>query len=118
MTTMWRTRPDLPDTDSMVGYEVEGLDGRIGTIDEATWRTDRACLVVDVGPRILGRQVLVPAGLVDDIDHPNHTVHVVLPRDVVKDSPVYDPELHATGDPAFWQTYETHYRAHDGGLPA
>ena len=118
MSTIWRTSPALPDTEDMIGYRVEAVDGAIGTISDATWRTDRAHLVVDTGTWIFGRTVLVPAGMVDDIDHPGRTVHVALPREVVKDSPAYDAELHATGDPAFWETYDQHYRSHGGELPA
>lgn len=115
MSAIWHTPPDLPDTGDMVGYDVEAVDGGIGSIDEASWHTDRAHLVVDTGPWIFGRRVLVPAGTVSSIDHESRTVHVELTKDAVKASPEYDPDRRALDEPEFWDAYDAHYRAHGGG---
>lgn len=76
----------------LTGYHVEATDGRIGTVDEANHDTGTAHLVVDTGPWIFGRKVLLPAGTVDHVDHRERTVHVDRTRQQVKDSPAYDPD--------------------------
>nr|WP_246001903.1 PRC-barrel domain-containing protein [Allorhizocola rhizosphaerae] len=73
------------------GYGVEAADGSIGTIDEASYEVDAAYLVVDTGPWIFGRKVLLPAGTVNHIDHLERKVYVDRTKDQIKDSPEYDP---------------------------
>ena len=51
------------------GYHVEATDGSIGKIDEATYDEGSSCLVVDTGPWIFGKKVLLPAGIVESVDH-------------------------------------------------
>ena len=61
------------------GFGVEAIDGSIGKVDEATYDTDSSSIVVDTGPWIFGRKVMLPAG-VDRPDrlrrreglHPSH----------------------------------------------
>ena len=76
----------------LAGYSVHATDGDIGTIDEASYDVGSARLVVDTGPWIFGRKVLLPAGLVRDVDHAEQKVHVACTRQQVKDSPEYEPD--------------------------
>jgi hypothetical protein len=71
----------------LVGYAVEATDGGIGSVVEASHAPGAAYLVVDTGPWIFGRRVLLPAGTVERVDHLARTVHVDRTRDQVKDSP-------------------------------
>ncbi|MEU4402854.1 PRC-barrel domain-containing protein [Micromonospora orduensis] len=90
-----REGPDAPGPGTpvdLVGYQVEASDGRIGAIDEASDEVDAGYLVVDTGPWILGRKVLLPAGTVDRVDHQDRAVHVDLTRQEIKDAPPFDPE--------------------------
>jgi hypothetical protein len=48
-------------------------------------------VVVDTGPWILGRKVVIPAGAVERIDVDDRTIFVALTKDQIKDSPEYDP---------------------------
>ncbi|GAA3379306.1 hypothetical protein GCM10020367_62310 [Streptomyces sannanensis] len=48
---------------------------------------DRSCIVVDTGPWIFGRQVLLPAGVVSRIDSESRTVYVNCTKDEVKAAP-------------------------------
>ena len=64
-----------PDTD-ISGFEVEATDGSIGKVDEATYETGRSYLVVDTGPWIFGKKVMLPAGVVQGIDEPQQKVFV------------------------------------------
>jgi hypothetical protein len=46
----------------MAGYSVEASDGSIGKIDEATYDTGASYIVVDTGPWIFGKKVMLPDG--------------------------------------------------------
>ena len=46
----------------ITGYKVEALDGSIGKVDRATYQTKGSYIVVDTGPWIFGKKVLLPAG--------------------------------------------------------
>jgi hypothetical protein len=91
-----RTEPGRTESDrgqlDLVGYEVAATDGNVGEIDEASYETGAGWLVVDTGPWIFGRKVLLPAGTVHRVDHRERTVHVDRTRDQIKGSPEYDPE--------------------------
>lgn len=87
--------PDAPGPGTpvdLVGYRVEAVDGRIGSVDEASGDTDDRWLVVDTGPWIFGRKVLLPVGTVTRVDHLDRTVHVDRTREQVKESPPFDPD--------------------------
>jgi hypothetical protein len=86
------TRTGIGTTNDLPGYSVEARDGSIGKIDEATNETDRACLVVDTGPWIFGRMVMIPAGTIERIDRDEKKVFVNLTKDQIKNSPEFDPD--------------------------
>lgn len=93
--------PDAPGPGTpldLTGYRVEATDGRIGSIDEASEEADARYLVVDTGPWIFGRKVLLPVGTVARVDHLERTVYVDRTRDQVKNSPAFDPEEFARPD--------------------
>ena len=72
------------------GYEVEASDGSIGKVDEATYDTGRSYLVVDTGPWIFGKKVMLPAGVVRGIDEDEQKVFVDRTKDEIKHAPEYD----------------------------
>src|SRR5262245_33393763 len=72
------------------GYDVEATDGSIGKVDEATYDTGRSYLVVDTGPWIFGKKVMLPAGVVRGIDEDEHKVFVDRTKDEIKQAPGYD----------------------------
>lgn len=82
----------------LTGYEVEATDGSIGEIDEANHETGSAYLVVDTGPWIFGRKVILPAGTIERVDHTDRKVYVDRTKDQIKDSPPYDPETFGKPD--------------------
>jgi hypothetical protein len=75
------------------GYHVEATDGSIGKVDEATYETGRSYLVVDTGPWILGKKVMLPAGVVRGIDEHEQKVFVDRTKDEIKHAPEYDDTL-------------------------
>ena len=74
----------------VTGYEVEASDGSIGKIDEATFDTGSSYIVVDTGPWIFGKKVMLPAGVVRDVDQESETVFVDRTKDQIKHAPEYD----------------------------
>ena len=78
----------------LVGYKVEAADGSIGKIDEASEEAGAAYVVVDTGPWIFGKKVMLPAGTINRIDHAEKKVYLDRTKDQVKDSPEYDEDAH------------------------
>ena len=74
----------------LVGYGVEALDGSIGKIDEATDEAGASYVVVDTGPWIFGKKVMLPAGVISRVDSENETVSVNRTKDEIKNSPEFD----------------------------
>jgi Protein of unknown function (DUF2795) len=96
-----RTEADLD------GYEVEARDGSIGTVDEDTNEVGRSYVIVDTGPWIFGKRVLLPAGVIERVDRNNRRLFVNRTRDEIKRAPEYDP---ASGlSPEYRQQLGTHY---------
>lgn len=86
---LWNYRNDLVAAD-LEGFDVEATDGGIGHIDEATYEVGSSYLVVDTGPWIFGRKVLIPASAIERIDLDNRSVQLRLTRDQIKGSPELD----------------------------
>ena len=74
------------------GFNVVATDGEIGKIDEATYDVSSSYVVVDTGPWIFGRKVLLPAGVIQSIDQNDQKVFVRLTKDQIKDSPELDSD--------------------------
>jgi hypothetical protein len=45
----------------IVGFEVEARDGSIGKVDQASYEVGSSFIILDTGPWIFGKQVLLPA---------------------------------------------------------
>jgi hypothetical protein len=74
----------------ITGYSVEAADGSIGKIDEATYEVGTSYLVIDTGPWIFGKKVMLPAGIVERVDHDDRTVFVFVSKDEIKNAPEFD----------------------------
>jgi hypothetical protein len=74
----------------LTGFSVEATDGGIGKVDEATYETSRSYIVVDTGPWIFGKKVLLPAGVVQRVDLDSETVFVNRTKDEIKNAPEFD----------------------------
>ena len=75
------------------GYGVEAVDGSIGKVDEATYDMGKSHLVVDTGPWIFGKKVMLPAGVVGSIDETDEKVFVNRTKDQIKNAPEFDESL-------------------------
>ena len=78
---------------NIVGYSVDALDGSIGKVDEATFDAGSASIVVDTGPWIFGKKVMLPAGIVKNADHNDETIFVDQTKDEIKNAPEFDDSL-------------------------
>src|SRR5215210_9097476 len=87
-TDMWTYPQDVMAKPLDVqGFKVKATDGEIGKIDEATYDVGSAYVVVDTGPWIFGRKVVLPAGAIEEIDLDDRKVRVRLTKDQIKNSP-------------------------------
>ena len=77
----------------LTGYKVEAMDGSIGSIDESTYGTTRSYIVVDTGPWIFGKKVMLPAGVIRGIDEQDEKVFVNRTKDEIKNAPEFDDTL-------------------------
>jgi hypothetical protein len=80
---------DLMNTD-LTGFKVEARDGGIGKVDEATHDAGGSFVVVDTGPWIFGKKVMLPAGVIRDVDLDTETIFVDLAKDEIKNAPEFD----------------------------
>ena len=78
------------DKANVVGYQVEALDGSIGKVDEATYDAGSAYIVVDTGPWIFGKKVMLPAGTIRSADHEEEKVFVHRTKEQIKDAPEFE----------------------------
>jgi hypothetical protein len=83
---------DLASTD-ITGFEVEAIDGSIGKVDDATYEVGSSYIVVDTGPWIFGKKVMLPAGVVQRIDEPEQKVFVNRTKDEIKNAPEFDDSM-------------------------
>ena len=91
---MWTYRDGIVDPAAsplnVVGYGVEATDGSIGKVDDATYEVGSSFLVVDTGPWIFGKKVMLPAGTIQRIDENDEKVWVNRTKDQIKNAPEYD----------------------------
>jgi hypothetical protein len=74
----------------ITGYGVEAVDGSIGKVDEATYEAGSSFVIVDTGPWIFGKKVMLPAGVVQRVDENDEKVFVNRTKDQIKNAPEYD----------------------------
>ena len=93
-TDIWTYREQTWATDDLTGYKVEALDGGIGKIDEASNDVGAGYIVVDTGPWIFGKKVMLPAGVIDRVDREDEQVFVNRTKDQIKDAPEFDADTY------------------------
>jgi hypothetical protein len=74
----------------LTGFSVEATDGHIGKVDECTRETGGSYLIVDTGPWIFGKKVMLPAGVVERVDPEDKKVYVNRPKEDIKNAPEFD----------------------------
>jgi hypothetical protein len=84
---LWTYNEDLKTVTDLDGFEVAALDGDIGKVDDATYDVGSSSIVVDTGPWIFGKKVLIPASALVRADLDSRKVFLRLTKDQIKDSP-------------------------------
>src|SRR5205814_3447923 len=92
MVEIWTYRESAWTTMDLTGYSVEALDGGIGKIDEASYDVGAGYVVIDTGPWIFGKKVMLPAGVIGNVDHADEKVWVNRTKDQIKNAPEFDPD--------------------------
>ena len=92
---LWMYRDESWGHVDLSGFSVEAEDGSIGKIDEASNEVGAGRIVVDTGPWIFGKKVLLPAGVIDTVDFESEKVFVRRAKDEIKNAPEYDDSLFA-----------------------
>ncbi len=92
---------------NLTGFTIDALDGEIGKVDEATFESGSSYLIVDTGPWIFGRKVMLPAGVVSRIDHENKRVWVDRTKDQIKNAPEFDESM--LSDTTYRERLGTYY---------
>ena len=95
------------------GFGVEALDGSIGKIDEATDEVGGSFIIVDTGPWIFGKKVMLPAGVVQRIDEDDEKVWVNRTKDQIKSAPEFDDSMKS--DTGYRDKLGTYYGPGGGG---
>jgi len=85
-TDLWTYRDTAWSGTALAGMDMEATDGGIGKIETAT----DEYIVVDTGPWIFGKKVVLPAGVIDRVDLDDETVYVSRTKDEIKNAPEYD----------------------------
>jgi hypothetical protein len=108
-TTVDLTKLDLTD------FKVEARDGGIGKVDEATYEAGGSFIVVDTGPWIFGKKVLLPAGVISDIDPDTETIFVNLTKDEIKNAPEFEEARYR--DESYRTELSSYYSGRTGTRP-
>jgi hypothetical protein len=112
MVDIWTYRNQTFSQRNLSGMSVEAIDGSIGKVDEATNDVGASYIVVDTGPWIFGKKVLLPAGVLRDVDFDTETVFVNRTKDQIKNAPEYDEDRYS--DTSYRETYRTQLGSYYG----
>jgi hypothetical protein len=111
MTNVWNYRESVVrDKSSILGYDVDAIDGSIGKITDDAIYVDASHIVVDTGFWIFDKKRIMPASVITGIDHGDETVHVGLTKAEVKDAPDYVPESRLDTDHDYRNGVEVYFR--------
>jgi hypothetical protein len=111
---MWGYPDEAAARRDLTGYSIEALDGGIGKVDNANNETGASWLIVDTGPWIFGKRVMLPAGVVDRINSDTEVVHVNRTKDEIKNAPelveLYDEQNYRDSLGGYYGTGGRGYR--------
>ena len=93
--------------EQITGYGVEAIDGSIGNVDDATLEADSGHIVVDTGPWIFGKKVMLPGGVIKSVDNEQEKIFVNRTKDEIKNAPEFDDSLR--NDETYRADLDTYY---------
>ena len=104
---IWTFSTSADPSVDLTGFKVEALDGSIGKVDEATIDAGGSYIVVDTGPWIFGKKVMLPAGVIDRVDANDEKVFVNRNKDEIKNSPEFDENRYR--EPTYRENVGSYY---------
>ncbi len=113
MTDVWTYRDqaqlgyDPTSGRDLTAYSVEAIDATLGKIDEATNDVSASYLIVDTGPWIFGKKVMLPAGVIQRVDEDDEKVFVNRTKDEIKNAPEFDDSMFS--DPGYRDSVGSYY---------
>ena len=107
---LWTYNEDLKQITDLNGFDVAALDGDIGEIDDATYDVGSSYIVVDTGPWIFGKKVLIPASALVRADLDERKVYLRLTKDQIKASPELSDSMTDADRDRVGTYYESVYR--------
>jgi hypothetical protein len=84
---LWNYGRDLERRTDLEGYTVVALDGDVGKIEDASYEPGASYIVVDTGPWIFGRRVMIPARAIVRVDIANEQAFLRLRKQQIEDAP-------------------------------
>ena len=94
----WREHTWESDRCQLKGFSVEARGGFIGKIDAATDGVGSSFVLVDGGPWICGKKVMLPASIIERVDYDNETVYVSVTTERVKNAPAFEASTYRDTD--------------------
>ena len=85
--TIWGYPDEAAAGRDLTGWSIEAVDGGIGKVDVTNNELGAMWLIVDTGPWIFGKKVMLPAGVVDRINSEDEVVHVNRTKEQIKNAP-------------------------------
>lgn len=110
--TIWNYQDDSLNGMDLTDFEVEAADGGIGKVHEATNEVSGSYIVVDTGPWIFGKKVLLPAGIIERVDADERRVHLSQSKDQIQHAPEFNESNYR--DDAYRDDIGSYY----GGTPS
>jgi hypothetical protein len=104
---IWTLRQQAMTAPIMPGYGVEALDGSIGKIDDASTDVGSSFVIVDTGPWIFGKKVMLPAGVIGSVDPEDEKVYVNRTKEQIKSAPEFEPAQ--AKDPGYHDSLGSYY---------
>jgi len=92
--TIWNHPDDSSSGMDLTDFEVEATDGGIGKVHESSNEVSGSYIVVDTGPWIFGKKVLLPAGLIERVDADDRRVHVNQTKDQIQNAPEFNEDTY------------------------
>ena len=92
MSDVWTYRSNDWSGIDLTGYGVEAVTAASARSTRPPTTSDRSYIVVDTGPWIFGKKVMLPAGVIDRVDLDDENVYVDRTKDEIKDAPEFDED--------------------------
>ncbi|CAA9472640.1 MAG: hypothetical protein AVDCRST_MAG65-900 [uncultured Solirubrobacteraceae bacterium] len=97
----------VEEKDDLEGYEVHARDGKVGTVMDVCDRPGESFIVVDTGRWLLSKKVVLPAGVLERVDHDADRIYVDRSRDEIKGAPAFDESFYRK--PEYHEELKRHY---------